>query len=122
MKRHNKVVGRIGEDAASQFLIGKGYVIIERNAYTRFGELDIIATRNTTLVFIEVKTKTGHGFGEPWEMVSKEKLHQVYRMAQQYVVRTGSLMQQAQCRIDVIGVWLNQRWQIEHIEHWENVY
>jgi len=122
MKQQNKIKGNIGEDAAGEFLIHKGYVVIERNVYTRFGELDIIATHKNTLVFIEVKTKTGHVFGEPWEMVSKGKLYQVRKMAEQYLIHTGHAIYRTRCRIDVIGVWLNYQREVERIEHWENLY
>lgn len=108
--------------AASEYLISEGYRIVERNLQNRSGELDIIAIYNNTLVFIEVKTKTGHGFGEPWEMVSKGKLHQVRRLAQQYLITTGRTIGKTQCRIDVIGVRLNYQRQVEQIQHWKNVY
>lgn len=62
------------------FWESKGYLIVERNFRTRFGEVDIVCLDGEKLVFVEVKTKIGHIFGEPEDMVSKSKLAQVRRM------------------------------------------
>ncbi len=107
---------------AAAYLQQKGYTILERNAYTRFGELDIIAHIDSFTVFVEVKTKTSPaGRGEPWEMVSQKKYQQVRRMAEQWLVRTGQAPSGIRCRIDVIGVWLDSEGNQEKLEHWENV-
>jgi len=74
MKSNNKVTGNKGEELAAGYLSKKGYKIIERNFRTRFGEIDIVCWDGETLVFVEVKTKIGHDFGEPEEMVNKGKL------------------------------------------------
>ena len=118
MKRDNKKVGAIGEQEAEKFLREKGYQIVERNFYTRFGEIDIIAKKDGRWIFVEVKTKTGDRFGEPWEMVGRKKLRQVQNMAQVYLTKNG--LGEVPCRIDVIGVWLRDG-QVAKIEHWENV-
>ena len=51
-QRH--ILGKTGEDIATQYLIQKGYKIVERNFYCRQGEIDIIAKDKNELVFIEV--------------------------------------------------------------------
>ena len=110
MKRDNKKVGAIGEDAAAQFLRKKDYQILERNFHTRWGEIDIIAREKRKdpifpkIVFVEVKTKTGDQYGEPWEMINRNKYQQVKNMAQVYLTKNG--LGEVPCRIDVIGVWL----------------
>lgn len=48
--------GNIAEDNACDFLLNNGYLIIERNFYSRFGEIDVIASKDETLHFIEVKS------------------------------------------------------------------
>ncbi|MDZ7586892.1 MAG: YraN family protein [Patescibacteria group bacterium] len=125
MKRFNYAKGQIGEEAAAEFLRKKGYQILERNFRTKFGEIDIIAREKQEepflpkIVFVEVKTKSGEEFGEPWEMVNKRKVGQVRRMAELYLMfkRLG----EAACRIDVVGVWLDILGEVERIEHWEDV-
>lgn len=86
MKNDNKKTGNRGEDLAAGFLENKGYLIVERNFRTRFGEIDIVCLDGKKLVFVEVKTKIGHKFGEPEDMVSKSKLAQVRRMGEMYIL------------------------------------
>lgn len=125
MKQFNYLKGQVGEEAAVKFLRKKGYEILERNFRTKFGEIDIIVKekrKGATLpkiVFVEVKTKSGEEFGEPWEMVDGRKVGQVRRMAELYLMfkRLG----EEACRIDVVGVWLDSLGEVERIEHWEDV-
>lgn len=125
MKQDNKKTGAIGEKAAGEYLKNKGYEILESNFYTRFGEIDIIAKKNGKWIFVEVKTKSGGTFGEPWEMVNQRKLQQVKNMAQVYLTKNG--LGEVACRIDVVGVWLDptsrkaSRDAVAKIEHWEDV-
>ena len=124
MKQDNKKVGAIGEEAAALLLRKKGYQILERNFRTRWGEIDIIARvkwkgRTLPFVFVEVKTKTGEQYGEPWEMINRNKYQQVKNMAQVYLTKNG--LGETACRIDVVGVWLDLEHEVEKIKHWENV-
>lgn len=114
----------MGEDETVKLLVKKGYQILERNFRTRWGEIDVIARgkrkgRTLPLVFVEVKTKTGEQFGEPWEMINKRKWQQVKNMATVYLTKNG--LGEVSCRIDVVGVWLDPDHQVTKIEHWENV-
>lgn len=118
MKQDNKIVGGIGEKAAADFLKNKGYEILETNFYTRFGEIDIIAKKDGKWIFVEVKTKSGDQYGEPWEMVNQRKLQQVKNMAQVYLTKNG--LGEVACRIDVVGVWLKDG-EVDKVEHWEDV-
>ena len=128
MKQDNLKKGQIGERVAVEYLQKKGYRIVEVNYRTRFGEIDIVCevkgseptgSSEPKIVFVEVKTKTGEDFGEPWEMVDSRKLGQINRIAQMYLIkkRLGERL----CRIDVIGIWLRIDESVEKIEHWENV-
>lgn len=125
MKQFNYLKGQVGEEAAEEFLRKKGYQILERNFQTKFGEIDIIAKekrKGATLpktVFVEVKTKSGEEFGEPWEMVDERKIGRVRRMAELYLMKKR--LGEVACRIDVVGVWLDIEGEVEKIEHWENV-
>lgn len=119
MKSQNKVTGNRGEDLAAEYLLKKGYKIEERNFRTRFGEIDIVCWDGETLVFVEVKTKIGHDFGEPEEMVNKGKLAQVKRMGDVYLQDCGL---EVPCRIDVVAVVLTHEGEVERIEHYEAVY
>jgi len=123
-KTANKSTGQIGEDLAADYLKKQGYRILKSNFHTRFGEIDLICeikkNKVPNLVFVEVKTKTGHAFGEPWEMVTPAKLAQVKRMAHVYLSQTGQ--PNASCRLDVIGINLTPDGAVENISHYEAVY
>ncbi|KKS22640.1 MAG: hypothetical protein UU80_C0004G0030 [candidate division WWE3 bacterium GW2011_GWA1_41_8] len=60
---HNREKGKLGEEIAAKYLIGKGYRIVERNWNCRWGELDIIASKGDTTVFVEVKYRTSLQYG-----------------------------------------------------------
>ena len=119
MKKDNKVTGNRGEMLAVEYLQKKGYKIEERNFRTRFGELDIVCWDGQILVFVEVKTKIGHDFGDPEEMVDKRKLSQVKRMGEAYLQST---YKDGPCRVDVVAVVLEKNGDVERLEHYEAVY
>jgi len=130
MKSQNKETGNKGEQLATDFLEKKGYRIEERNFRTRFGEIDIVCWDGETLVFVEVKTKIGHDFGEPEEMINKGKLAQVKRMGEVYIIQRTQELKESRnqdrwkglCRVDVVAVVLEQDGSVERIEHYQAVY
>ncbi len=73
MARHNEM-GKYGESIAEEYFQKKGYVILHRNWRHSHHEIDIIASHNDTLHFIEVKTRTGKAYGLPEESVSLKKM------------------------------------------------
>lgn len=97
----------------------KGYQILAENFRSRFGEIDVVAEKDEVIVFVEVKTKTGNAFGEPWEMVNQHKLGQIKMMGETYLSKNG--LTDRPCRIDVIGVWLDHNGEVSKLKHWENV-
>jgi len=115
MKTLNKQTGKLGENMAAKFLEAKGYKILDRNYSTKFGELDIIALDSTTLVFVEVKTKTSDQFGSPEEMITPHKLHQIQNTAQSYLFSNPS--PNLPLRIDAICINLETK----TIKHYENI-
>ena len=76
-----KMMGQLGEELAALMLEEKGYEILQRNYRCRFGEIDIVAMRNHTLVFAEVKTRSSSGFGEPAEAVTRSKQQKIRQTA-----------------------------------------
>lgn len=75
------VLGRRGEDLAVDYLTARGYRLIERNWRCRDGEIDIVADDAGETVFVEVKTRSGTGFGHPFEAITPEKLSRMRRLA-----------------------------------------
>ena len=119
MKRDNWVKGLVGQKAAIEFLQKDGFRILATNFRSRFGEIDIVTEKDDIVVFVEVKTKTGDAFGEPWEMVNQHKLGQIRMMGEVFLTKNG--LNDRSCRIDVIGVWLNRDSEVTKLEHWDNV-
>jgi len=73
MSKHNKILGKLGEEYVCAFLKKTGYNIIEKNYKTKHAEIDIIAQKDDIIAFVEVKTREGDGFGEPYEAVTRVK-------------------------------------------------
>jgi putative endonuclease len=82
---NNKELGNLGESIACDYLLTQGYHIIQRNFSCKVGELDIIASDNDVLVFIEVKTRTSDRFGLPSEAVSYSKQKKIAKTALSYI-------------------------------------
>ena len=107
-----KQTGRAGEDTACRYLAGKGYTILDRNYTVRYGELDIIARRADTVVFIEVKTRHSASYARACEAVSKSKQRKLIAAASIWLAESGY---DGDTRFDVIEVYSDGT--VEHIEH-----
>jgi putative endonuclease len=103
MPDERQLLGAEGERAAEKFLRGQRYVIVERNYRCRSGEVDLIALDGRAVVFIEVKTRTQLGFGNPLEAVDRRKQRQIVRAAQYYLAQNR--LHDRDTRFDVVGVW-----------------
>jgi len=107
IKKNNKrSLGTIGEQAAVEFLKEKGYTILVQNYRVgRLGEIDIISQESEYLCFIEVKTRTGTGFGLPCEAVNKKKQQSIIRLAQIYIKEKK--FDNKPVRFDIVEVIVN---------------
>ncbi len=104
-------IGRLGEDAAANFLKTNGYTIAEKNIYFSHNEIDIIAVDAEYIVFVEVKTRSTYRdlyskFGTPASAVDRAKIKRTISAARSYL-RTGKYSK-LQPRFDVIEVYLNK--------------
>ena len=84
-KRENKEKGNAGENIAEQYLRKHGYRILARNFKTDTGELDIVATDDACLIFVEVKMRSGDEYGFPSEAVDYAKQRKLAAVAAQYI-------------------------------------
>ena len=73
-------VGRLGEEAAVAYLRERGYRIIATNYRCPLGEIDMIAKQGETLVFVEVKSRTGKSYGLPQESITRQKQEKLTRL------------------------------------------
>ncbi|MCW2805853.1 MAG: hypothetical protein JWN06_4070 [Propionibacteriaceae bacterium] len=99
-------VGALGEDLAVAELERQGMEIIARNWRCPIGELDVIAVETVgtrrTLVFCEVKCRTGLGFGDPLESITEAKVRKLRQLAAQWLISEGRHANDV--RLDAVGV------------------
>lgn len=103
MRRDPRPLGAAGEEVAARLLASLGYRILERNYRCPLGELDAVAVKDRTLVFLEVKARTSDDFGGPLEAVDRRKRRKLTRLAQ-YFTKERGLVDVPQ-RFDVVAVW-----------------
>jgi putative endonuclease len=103
----NKSLGSFGEELALQFLIEKGYCIIEKNFRCRLGEIDIIARNNDYITFIEVKTRYNNHFGSPCEAITFSKQKKLYKLAQVYILQKK--LHNCNFRFDVVEILIQPK-------------
>jgi len=99
----NKAVGELGENIAAHYLTNSGYTILEKNYTCKFGEIDIIAKKDTVLAFIEVKTRTGIGYGCPEEAVDRYKIKKI-KNAANFFIANNKPLPDFNFRFDVISI------------------
>jgi putative endonuclease len=98
----SRALGISGEDAVAAWYEARGYVVVSRNWRCRDGELDIVARDGDTLVFCEVKTRRGLGFGHPAEAVTRIKQRRLRTLAQRWLATHDEHARDL--RFDVVGV------------------
>lgn len=111
---NKRAIGTRYETLASEYLTRNGYIILDRNYRNgRYSEIDIIALKDKTIVFIEVKFRNSSVKGNPLESVNTNKQRRISRAAMRYIFEKG-MSEYGKYRFDVIGI-LNDK--IEHIEN-----
>jgi putative endonuclease len=106
-------LGVRGEQLAADFLKRAGYRIICRNYRTRLGEIDIICQNRSTVVFVEVKTRSDSGVALPYESVGERKRGKLRVLAGEYLSRAR--LTDVDARFDVVSVVMGAEPQFEHI-------
>lgn len=111
-------IGILGEEAAVNLLIDKGYTILERNWRIGHNEIDIIAIFNNILVFVEVKTRDENYLYAPETAVNSRKKNNVMHAARRYI---GIKNRTEESRLDVITV-LHKKGKITSVSHIESAF
>ncbi len=119
MSLRRRRTGARGEEVAAQYLSRCGYDIVERNFRIREGEVDIIAYKGDCLVFVEVRTRRGKGYGSPEESVTVHKQERLAALTEAYVQQMD--MPPKSCRIDVVALELGGNGRVVRLEHIENI-
>ena len=103
--KDTRSIGFEGENYAEKILKNEGYKILQKNFYTKFGEIDIIAKDNDTLVFVEVKLRRSIKYGMPEESVDAKKLQKIQKAGLLYLKQKK--VEYKKLRIDVISLLLH---------------
>ena len=99
---NTKIPGRRGEALAFNYLVEKNYKILNTNFSCKLGEIDIIAQKDSYIIFVEVKARSSNAFGAPPEAVTYSKQQHIKRTALYYLQKTNNL--DKFCRFDVIEI------------------
>lgn len=129
MSTNRQKLGGWGENLAAEFLAEKGYKVLERNARTPFGEIDIVACQEGSsagdrgrpaplTVFVEVKTRATRTFGFPEGSINARKRQHMLAAAQSYMQAHPDLG--VDWRIDVIAIEGRPSRTAPAIVHFEN--
>lgn len=110
---NRKKLGNLGEEIASRHLINKGYLIIQKNFRTKFGEIDIIARDGRYLVFIEVKLRKNLNLGYPREAVDYYKQQRIKNLANLYLAKKR--IKDAFIRFDVVEIMMDENENVKSI-------
>jgi len=122
-KVQNYQKGKQGEHLAREFLSDKGFVLIKSNYSNNLGEVDLIMSDNDWLVFVEVKLKVGDKYGLPEEMITKNKLIRIRKVAESFLVLEKDIAKIfCKYRIDAVCIVLNEDQTIQNIKHYQNLY
>ena len=123
-KDSTRNIGAKGEDIVAEYLMQKGWRILERNFYTRIGEVDIIAVDYgalvPNLVFIEVKFRTSNKFGDGIEQFTRQKRLRVKKTSLHFLKRQTVAHNFGKIRFDFITVTQTSDGKF-HMKHFKNI-
>lgn len=120
MTRTRQGLGRAAEDLVATRLAEAGWEVVERNARTRHGELDLVALDGRALVFVEVKaSRAGSVYGpeRPVLAVDFRKQRRVRHLATAWMSDRRALRRYDEIRFDAIGVTYNGAGRMVEYEH-----
>lgn len=101
MAAHNEL-GRVAEQAAANWLKQKGYALLDTNYRFQHAEIDLVMTYKGVLIFIEVKFRTGTGFGYAEEFVHSSKKKLIVKAADHYIFKKDW---HQDIRFDIVAVY-----------------
>ena len=108
--------GIIGEKIAQGYLTNKGYQILDTNFYTKRGEIDIIAKKDSCIIFVEVKTRTNLKYGTPAMAVNSTKMKHIKFAAKVFLALNR--FKEYMVRFDVIEILIKDgKCGINHLEN-----
>ncbi|MBI4372009.1 MAG: YraN family protein [Elusimicrobia bacterium] len=101
--------GRDAEERAAAYLASRGMAVLERNFRTKAGEIDLVARDGEEVVFVEVRSRAGAGFGGAAASVDRAKRARIARAARRWL---AARRWEGPCRFDVVAL---EAGRLEHI-------
>ncbi|MFH1614314.1 MAG: YraN family protein [Planctomycetota bacterium] len=115
-----KLLGKWGEKRSERFLKCKGFVLLERGFSRSAGEIDLVmAERNGTIVFVEVKTRSNEEFDNAESAITSEKKARLVKAARSFIKQHR--IEDRPCRFDVVAIVLGRKGRPQ-IRHYENAF
>lgn len=112
-------LGAAGERLAARYLEGQGYRVLAQNVrLPPWGEIDLVAERDGTLVLVEVRVRRGQAFGGALASIGPTKRTRMLRTALAYLATLGDAAPPA--RIDLVAITLDRAGRPVHINHITN--
>ncbi|MEK6277172.1 MAG: YraN family protein [Actinomycetota bacterium] len=118
-------LGRRAEEIAARRLRRQGWRIVDRNARTRFGEIDLIGIEGASLVFVEVKAgraDASSGPGRPVLAVGPAKQRRIRTLARAWLASRAAIPPHREIRFDVVGVTIDRGGTVSDFEHIRNAF
>ena len=110
---NKRILGKEQENKAVDYLLSKGYTILEKNYLRKTGEIDIVVkSPDDYLVAVEVKYRSSDRFGSPFSAVNYTKQRKIYKTLLFYMSE-HNLPMDTKCRFDVVGIYGDNR--LEHL-------
>lgn len=113
-----KLIGSWGEGLAVKRMTESGYGLLEKNWRRKFGEIDLIFTKNQEIIFVEVKTRSSNYFGWAEEAVNQTKKKKIKRTINQFLLECPEFAD-FYPRFDIVAIEINSL--IPNIIHYQNV-
>ena len=121
MSRTRVKLGRRGEQLAAEELARRGYKIVCRNWHCQSGEVDVVARREETWTFFEVRTRRGRAYGAPEESVTPAKMERMADVARLYLSENGINVHAVDWRLGVVAVEMDQAGRLVRLDVYENL-
>jgi len=111
----NAALGAYGERVAARHLVDQGMHVVDRNWRCDAGEIDLVLRDGGTLVFCEVKTRSGTAYGHPLEAVDGMKTERLVVLADRWIEAHGVVA--LDVRFDLVAVLRSERGaaEVEHV-------
>ncbi len=113
----NQRIGRWGEKIAAEYLQKRGYILVDKNVRTPYGEIDLILRLDEIIIFAEVKTRTSTRYGYPEEAITQKKQQHMLESAAFYAQEHGI----DHWQIDALAVEGKPANKNPKITHFENI-